>query len=70
MAKVAFIADNTIPGLSAAELTHRAVNAVELSCQGFASCVDNARRQRALRKSLRGLDARQLRDIELDRSGL
>lgn len=70
MANLAFVADNTIPGLSAAELMHRAVNAVELSCQGFANCADNARRQRALRKSLRGLDAHQLRDIGLDRSGL
>jgi uncharacterized protein YjiS (DUF1127 family) len=70
MANLAFVADNTIPGLSAAELTRRAVNAVELSCQGLASCVDNARRQRAVRESLRGLDAHQLRDIGLDRSGL
>ncbi len=69
MANLAFVADNTIPGLSAAELTRRAVNAVELSCMGLASCVSAARHQRALREGLRGLDARQLRDIGLDRSG-
>lgn len=66
MASLAFVADNTIPGLSAAELTRRAVNAVELGNEGS----ENYRRQRALREGLRSLDARQLRDIGLDRGGL
>ena len=70
MANLAFVADNTIPGLSAAELTRRAVNAVELGGQSLAGSNDNARRQRALRDGLRGLDAHQLRDIGLDRRGL
>lgn len=66
MANLAFIADNTIPGLSAAELRHRAVNSVELGSQNS----ESSRRLRALREGLRGLDARTLRDIGLDRGGL
>lgn len=66
MANLAFIADNTIPGLSAAELRHYAVNSVELGSQSS----ESSRRQRALREGLRGLDARTLRDIGLDRGGL
>lgn len=57
MAKTIFVADNTIPGQSAAELHTRAIDAV----------VSYLTPAAAFRSAFRAADRNQLRDIGLDR---
>lgn len=60
MAKMVFIADNTMPGLGAADFARRASDSID---SGGALPNQDSRWRRALR----GLDRGLLRDIGLDR---
>lgn len=57
MANFFFVADNTIPGQSAAELVRRAADSI----------FTGVARSGADRRALRGLDRQQLQDLGLDR---
>lgn len=60
MANDIFLADTTIPGQSAAELSRRASDAIAGPLSPF--------RGQALRNAFRGADRRQLQDLGLDRA--
>lgn len=59
MADYNFVADQTIPGLSARDLARQASDAIGISSD----------RQSAFRKAFRGFDRRALQDIGIDREG-
>lgn len=60
MADFAFVADRTIPGLSARDLARRAADAITVAFGG-------SDRQADLRQAFRGTDRRLLQDIGIDR---
>lgn len=60
MADFAFIADRTIPGLSARDLARRAADAIAIAFGGTEGPSE-------LRRAFRGSDRRMLQDIGIDR---
>ncbi len=65
MTSIAFTADRTIPGLSASDLVRRASDGLSGFLSSFGPEARNARREAEIARDLKGLDARQLRDIGL-----
>ena len=66
MADLTFIADRTIPGLSARDLVRRAADAIVAATSGFGS---SPARESAYRQAFKGCDRRLLQDIGVDRGG-
>lgn len=60
MADFAFVADRTIPGLSARDLARRAADAITMAFGGSEG-------QAEVRRAFRGSDRRLLQDIGIDR---
>lgn len=70
MASIAFVADNTIPGLGASDLVRRTVDRISLGSPlaQMRSDAAQARGEVRLHRDLADLDARTLGDIGLDLS--
>ncbi|MDJ0943838.1 MAG: hypothetical protein QNJ30_10250 [Kiloniellales bacterium] len=66
MAELTFIADRTIPGLSARDLVRRAADAVVAATGGLGT---SSSRESAYRQAFNGWDRRLLQDIGVDRGG-
>ena len=66
MAELTFIADRTIPGLSARDLVRRAADAIVAATSGLGS---SPARESAYRQAFNGCDRRLLQDIGIDRGG-
>ncbi len=66
MADLTFIADRTIPGLSARDLVRRAADAIIAATSGIGT---SAARESAYRRAFTGCDRRLLQDIGIDRGG-
>ncbi len=64
MADLTFIADRTIPGLSARDLVRRAADAIIAATSGIGI---STARESAYRRAFNGCDRRLLRDIGIDR---
>jgi hypothetical protein len=64
----AYFVDVTIPGLSASDLVSRAGDVIQSTLQSVTDGDASGRRERAMRRGLRGLDSHQLRDLGLDRN--
>lgn len=65
MSSIAYTADRTIPGLSASDLVRRASDGLSGFLSSFSQEARSARREAEIARDLKGLDARQLRDIGL-----
>ena len=65
MTSTVFTADRTIPGLSASDLVRRASDGLSGFLSSFSQEARGARREAEIARDLKGLDARQLRDIGL-----
>ena len=66
MADLTFIADRSIPGLSARDLIRRAADALAAAASGLGS---SPARENAYRQAFHGYDRRLLQDIGIDRGG-
>lgn len=66
MADLTFIADRTMPGLSASDLVRRAADAIVAATSGFGA---SPARESAYRQAFSGCDRRLLQDIGIDRGG-
>jgi len=66
MADLTFIADRTMPGLSASDLVRRAADAIVAATSGLGT---SPARESAYRQAFSGCDRRLLQDIGIDRGG-
>ena len=66
MADLTFIADRSIPGLSARDLIRRAADALGAATSGLGT---SPARESAYRQAFNGYDRRLLQDIGIDRGG-
>lgn len=67
MANVTYVAGRNITGQGIAGLLRRFAAAIEIDIAGLRKELEAARHELCLRRALRGIDRRQLRDIGLDR---
>ena len=67
MANSRFIADRTMPGLSARDLARRAADAIAFAYGGFAAGPAETHGHFAYRQAFTDLDRRMLRDLGVDR---
>lgn len=66
MADPTFVADRTIPGLSARDLVRRTADAIAAATTGLGT---SPAREVAYRQAFNGYDRRLLQDIGIDRGG-
>ena len=66
MADLNFLADRSIPGLSARDLVRRTADAIAAAASGIGT---SPARETAYRQAFNGYDRRLLQDIGIDRGG-